>query len=114
MNQCGNCGTALDPNSANGLCPKCLLLAAKGGQEYSPTRAVAPQTNLQPPKPTEIESLFPELEILDIIGQGGMGFVYKARQKNLGRVVALKLLSTSLMDDPQFAERFSREAVPWP
>ncbi len=110
MNQCGNCGTNLDPNSASGLCPKCLLGAAKGGAEYSPTQAASPAPNIQPPKPAEIEVLFPELEVLDIVGQGGMGFVYKARQKNLGRIIALKLLSTSLMDDPQFAERFSREA----
>lgn len=65
---------------------------------------------LNPPKPHEIAELFPELEILDLIGHGGMGFVYKARQKNLGRIVALKILSASLMNDPTFAERFSREA----
>ena len=110
MNQCGNCGTELDPHSANGLCPRCLLGAAKEGKEYTPTQAAVPTPKAQPPKPSEIEKLFPELEVLDIVGQGGMGFVYKARQKNLGRIVALKLLSTSLMDDPQFAERFSREA----
>ena len=85
-----------------------MLNVARGADD-SPT--LAPQgQDAAPPKPAEIERLFPELEVLDIVGQGGMGCVYKARQKNLGRVVALKLLSTSLMADPQFAERFSREA----
>lgn len=61
-------------------------------------------------KPGQVDKLFPELEVLDVIGHGGMGVVYKARQKNLGREVALKLLSANLMDNPSFAERFTREA----
>jgi predicted Ser/Thr protein kinase len=53
---------------------------------------------------------FPGLEILELLGQGGMGAVYKARQPNLDRMVALKILSPSLAADPAFAERFTREA----
>jgi len=108
MNQCGVCDAQLDPDSANGMCPACLLKSARSGEENVATQAKSAMPT--PPKPAAIENLFPELEVLDIIGQGGMGFVYKARQRNLGRVIALKLLSPSLMDDPQFAERFSREA----
>jgi serine/threonine protein kinase len=53
---------------------------------------------------------FPQLEILGMIGKGGMGAVYQARQRNLNRLVALKLLPLSEGQDPAFVERFSREA----
>jgi serine/threonine protein kinase len=50
------------------------------------------------------------LEIIELIGRGGMGAVYKARQKSLGRFVALKILAPQHAANPSFAERFSREA----
>ena len=58
----------------------------------------------------ELVKPFPELEILGFIGQGGMGAVYKARQKALDRVVALKILPPGIGGDPSFAQRFAREA----
>jgi serine/threonine protein kinase len=62
-----------------------------------------------PPTQEELTAAFPQLEILGLIGQGGMGFVFKARQPKLDRFVALKILPASLAADPAFAERFTRE-----
>ena len=52
----------------------------------------------------------PELELQGCLGRGGMGLVYRARQVRLDRDVAVKLMSPELASDPEFAERFEREA----
>lgn len=103
---CPQCGTALRPDVPEGLCPACLLqrgIATEGG--------VPPGTPpFTPPPLAELARLFPQLEILEIIGQGGMGAVYKARQPALDRFVALKILAPRSGGDLDFSGRFTREA----
>jgi eukaryotic-like serine/threonine-protein kinase len=64
----------------------------------------------EPPTVGRLAELFPALEIIELIGAGGMGAVYKARQSGLDRLVALKILPAEFNHDVKFALRFTREA----
>jgi len=103
---CPKCGAALTNDAPQGLCPKCVLAEAA----TLPEATNSPIGRTPPPAIEEVAPHFPDLEILDLIGAGGMGAVYKARQPKLDRLVALKILSHDLSADPAFAERFTREA----
>ena len=95
------------PDPLHGLNPESLMAAAA-----MPTDGDAdtlPLTRRDLPSLEEIAAAFPDLEVLDLIGHGGMSAVFKARQPKLDRMVALKVLPKSLAATPGFPERFTRE-----
>ncbi len=103
--KCPQCGAAIPADAPQGLCPRCVLLGAT-----TTTDSGKPVPHTEPPTPEALRAAFPQLEIVELIGRGGMGFVYNVKQAKLDRLVALKLLPLELGADPHFAERFHREA----
>ena len=57
----------------------------------------------------DVGALLPQIEFIKLLGRGGMGAVYKGRQRSLDRLVAVKILRPEIVGDRSFADRFMRE-----
>ena len=102
---CPRCLSPIPERAPGGLCPRCLLDGAN-----APTDAGLGPQSWKTPTLAEIASAFPGLEVLGHLGTGGMGCVYRVRERDSGRISALKVLPRELAADPAFVERFEREA----
>ena len=108
--KCPQCGAEMPGGSTGRVCPRCAAAFLKAVPTELPGDSAASPRPFAPPPLADLAPLFPQLEILQLIGQGGMGAVYKARQKQLDRIAPLKILPPGIGQDAAFAERFTREA----
>jgi len=99
VSQCSRCGGSMPPGTALGdNCPGCLLELGLRDTISTTALSIAPGQQLG------------SYEILSLLGKGGMGEVYRARDNKLNREVAIKLLSQQFSNDKERVARFHREA----
>ena len=115
---CKSCGQPLPASAPEGLCPRCLMAGVI--QPTEPTERTMPVKTPQAeggrweaPEPEALDSTFEgRYRITKLLGRGGMGAVYQARQIELDREVAIKVLPHIMnAADPEALTRFKREAT---
>lgn len=102
---CATCGSPRLPDVPFGLCPRCLLnlgLARKPEEDAATSSPEVPKLG------DSLEGF--DYELLERLGRGGMGVVYRARQRSLDRIVAVKMIAMSDSASPAVLARFRREA----
>ncbi len=104
-NLCSSCGAPL--SARNEPCSRCLL--AKG-LDAEKEEKLGPGFLDDVPMPPEALVIADRYRVIETIGRGGMGVVYKAWQENLNRVVAVKMLNSGSFAGPEEKQRFIQEA----
>jgi eukaryotic-like serine/threonine-protein kinase len=107
--KCPHCAKPVPPGTPGGLCPECMVKVGIGSEAATSPDGPPPSAP-GPPSPEAIARHFPQLELIELLGSGGMGAAHKARQREIDRLVGLKILPSEPAGDPGFAERFTREA----
>ncbi len=132
---CSKCGAEIPADAPEGGCPGCLLESGLGLHPDAPlavgdastvsltvapdgssagdveeNAAAAARQNKKAARVAEILGELGDYELLEVVGRGGQGVVYRAHQKSLNRTVALKMISLGSWATEAHLKRFRREA----